>query len=218
MAYVLGFIYADGSIYKSARGSYLVVTSVDRQIIFGIKKWLGSRHKIIVTESNWPNGKLRYFLRIGNKNLYESLVKLGLYPNKSLTVRLPLIPKTFFRDFVRGYFDGDGCAYLYRSKGKDRKLIVRKLSIIFTSGSKKFLEDILMTLKRSLDLRQDKIYKSHRSFQLRFATKDSVKLFKFMYRNTASEFFFRRKFVVFSSYFRLRPGKIDKEIANILGL
>jgi hypothetical protein len=40
MAYVLGFIYADGCIYISERGSYLSVTSIDKDIIINIKRWM----------------------------------------------------------------------------------------------------------------------------------------------------------------------------------
>jgi hypothetical protein len=57
--------------------------------------------------------KDRFILRIGNKNLYDSLVTLGLYPSKPLTIHTPSIPRKMVSHFVRGYFDGDGCVSLY---------------------------------------------------------------------------------------------------------
>jgi len=215
MAYVLGFIYADGSIYPSERGKYTTVMSTDKPIIFKIKKWLESGHTI--REENPPgNRKQRFTLRIGNKELYESLKGLGLYPSKSLTVKLPNIPAKYFKDFLRGYFDGDGCVHIYRSKGIKQKIILRKLTVIFTSGSKKFLQELLAKLREKLELRQDKIYNSQRSFQLRLATKDSVEVFKFMYSNINPETMLGRKFKVFHEYFKLRPVRVDKKVENIL--
>ncbi len=216
MAYVLGYWYADGSMYISARGKYIVVTSIDELTILKIKNWLSSKHTIRVNKSTWPNGKLRFTLRIGNAKLYDSLIHLGLHPNKSLTVRMPKVPNKFLKDFVRGYFDGDGCVNLYRSKGISQKVILRKLSVIFTSGSKKFLEDLLFELRGVLELRQTKIYNSHRSFQLRFATEDSMTLFGFMYDNIYPDLLLQRKYRIFTNYFKLRPQRIDKKVSSVL--
>ncbi len=204
MAYVLGYWYADGSIYLSVRGSYINVTSIDYETIYKIKRWLGSQHTINEGKSNLPNRRTRFTLRIGNKSLYSSLTKLGLYPSKSLTVRLPQIPNDFFNHFLRGYFDGDGCVYLYRTRGITQKLIIRKLTVIFTSGSKGFLEDLLANLRKRLDLKQTRIYDSHRSFQLRLATADSLKILYFMYNRVPKYLFLKRKFLTFLKYLKLK--------------
>ncbi|MFH0806228.1 MAG: LAGLIDADG family homing endonuclease [Candidatus Brennerbacteria bacterium] len=216
MAYVLGYFYADGSMYPSVRGKYIVVTSIDRSTILKIKKWLHSHHTVREESSTWANGKKRYILRIGNAALYEALKLRGLYPNKSLTIKIPTIPRKFLKDFVRGYFDGDGCVYLYRSAGISQLLILRKLSIIFTSGSKRFLIGLLAQLKKELPLNQKNIYRGQRSFQLRLSTGDSVSLFKFMYGGVKSDVFLRRKYDTFSRYFKLRPQRIDGEVKAVL--
>lgn len=62
----------------------------------------------------------------------------------------------------------------------------------------------------------ENIYRSHRAFQLRFGTRDSIEIFKFMYTSTPSELFFMRKYQVFGRYFMLRPESIDKEVQNVL--
>src|SRR3989338_4130946 len=91
MAYVLGYLYADGSLEDSAyiRGKYIRVTSVERGSIERIKKLLKSDHTIVKEIPKLPNRKNRYLLRIGSHKLYNSLLNLGLYPNKSLTIRFP---------------------------------------------------------------------------------------------------------------------------------
>ena len=91
-AYVLGFFYADGSMYVSQRGSYITLTSTDKPIILKIKKWMASKHSIRIAKPIWKNGKILYVLRIGNKELYNSLLKIGLYPSKSLSIGMPEIP------------------------------------------------------------------------------------------------------------------------------
>jgi hypothetical protein len=218
MAYVLGYLYADGSLEDASylRGKYVRVTSVEKNIIVKIRKWLSSKHTIVKQKSLWKNGKLRYMLRIGSHKIYDSLVNLGLYPNKSLTIKFPEIPNNFLGDFIRGYLDGDGCVYLYRIKGKNGKLIIKKLSVIFTSGSKIFLEKLNLVLKRKIGVRQIKIYKGQRCFQLRYGTSDSIKVFKLLYGKAQKDFYFKRKLNVFLKYFRLRPVKVDKDIQSIL--
>src|SRR3989344_1919719 len=121
MAYVLGYIYADGSLNDSPymRGKYVQVSSVDKSSIERIKRWLDSEHKITEAKPTFIGGRICFKLRIGSHKIYNDLFRLGLYPNKSLTVKFPRIPKKYFSHFVRGYFDGDGCIYFEKRKGKN---------------------------------------------------------------------------------------------------
>ena len=209
MAYVLGYLYADGSLEDAyyLRGKYLRVTSIDKKTIQNIKTYLKSEHKIVKLYPGKLNGKIhgkiRYFLRIGDHALYDSLIKLGLYPNKSLNIKFPKIPKKYLNDFIRGYFDGDGCVYLGLSKGKRQKLIIKKLSIIFTSGSLEFLEKMGETLKKTCQLKKNKVYNSKRSYQLRYSTNDTIKLYLFIYKKNPT-LFLKRKFYIFQKYFQLK--------------
>jgi len=216
MVYLLGFIYADGCIYCSARGHYLMITSVDKFIIERAKMWLQSGHTIQAAPSVWLNGKENFRLRIGNKEIYKDLINLGVYPSKSLTIRMPSIPSEFLKDFVRGNFDGDGCVYFHRPPGSQRNFAVGRLSAIFTSGSELFLEDLLEILRGVMSLKQEKIYRCTRAFQLRFGTTDSVEIFKFMYSDTPEELYFSRKYQIFEAYFELRSEYVDKEVQSIL--
>lgn len=219
MAYVLGYWYADGNLLdasKYMRGKYVSVTSVDKDTIFQFKTLLNSKHKIIECRPTTSGGKNSYLLRIGSHKLYDGLIEKGLYPNKSLTIKFPNIPQIFLPDFVRGYFDGDGCVYLERSKGKKQKLILRRLRVIFTSGSEEFLKSLQAELKRIAGLERGRLFFSHRSFQLVYPTSDSLVIFKFMYRHTHVPLFLERKYRKFLEYFRLRSQRVDKEITNII--
>ncbi len=217
MAYVLGYIYADGSLDDSPymRGKYIQITSTDEDSIQRIKNWLSSEHKINQKESNFLGGKICFMLRIGSHKIYNDLFKLGLYPNKSLTVKFPKVLKKYLGHFIRGYFDGDGCVHFARSKGKTGKLIIKRVRVIFTSGSRIFLEEMDKNLKM-MGIEKGKIYLSKRSYQAIYNTKDSVRIFKLMYKNTGINSFFMRKFKIFNNYFELRPKVIDINIRKII--
>ena len=118
MAYVLGFIYADGAVEdcrKSSRTCYLSLSNSDLELLKDIMKVMSTQQTVQVRDPRKMkiNGKeywckTSYCVRIGNKLIYEDLIKLGLCPRKSLVIELPHIPEQSFQYFLRGYFDGDG--------------------------------------------------------------------------------------------------------------
>lgn len=228
MAYVLGFLYADGDIEdvrKSSRTQYITFASVDKEILESVKKALGSQHNLnyrAPRKITYQNGKEYessgiYRLRIGSKKMFDDLIKLGLTPRKSLTIKFPKsIPGDCLNHFVRGYFDGDGCVYLQKAKGVTKSIIVKRFSVIFTSGSFAFLDKLGVVLKNQLGLIYKKLYDGNRAFQLRYDRSDSVRLFKFLYKSCPQRLYLRRKFDIFKNYFKLRPQKIDPEITSIL--
>jgi len=218
MAYVLGYLYADGSLEDASylRGKYVRVSSVEKENIIKIKNWLNSAHTIVNKKPTSKNGRLGYLLRIGSHMLYDDLVKLGLYPNKSLTIKFPKIPKKFLSHFVRGYFDGDGSVMIQRAKGKTQKFILKKLSVVFTCGSEVFLEKLAEEVKKVIKTDQEKVYKGDKAFMLSYSTGDSVKIFKFLYGTDTKEIFSQRKFNIFCDYFKRRPQRVDEEIKNII--
>ena len=209
MAYVLGYLFADGNIVytQNMRGKYISVMSIDRESIERIREWLSSQHRIVKRKSIWKNGNDAYLLKIGSHAIYDSLIIRGIYPNKSLTVKLPRIPKEYFIDFVRGYFDGDGCVHLEKVIRKNGILRPRKLNVIFTSGSKKFLDALSIALNEVISVRPQITLRSWTAFQLRYGTNDSVKLFRELYKNTKKGEYLERKHEVFMEFFRLHKNK-----------
>ena len=218
MAYVLGYLYADGNLENASylRGRYIRFSSVDRDILEKVKQSLCSAHKIVSQKPGWPNGKQRYLLRIGSHKIYNSLLKYGLYPNKSLTIKFPDVPPGYLADFIRGYFDGDGCVSLYKVRGVHQEVVVKRLLIAFTSGSIDFLNRLAALLRQGITLKQSTVYVSHRSYQLRYSTEDSIKLFKFMYASVSQDLYLARKLNVFRDYFKIRPQRIDGEVHSTL--
>ena len=177
-AYILGFIFADGSLENSPyiRGKYLRITNTDLPIISRIKTALKSCHHIGIAPAT-GNRKEKYSLRIGSKEIYKDLGRIGLRPNKSLNMQFPEIPRRFMGDFIRGYFDGDGtiCFEWEKNKSKNR------LKVIFTSGSKDFLLRLSEVLQEPCAGYSAKVYDSRRSYQLIYRSRQAVNVLNFMY-------------------------------------
>lgn len=212
MSYILGYLYADGSLEDASylRGKYVRITSTDKELVDFVKTSLNSQHKIIIIKPDSFQRKIRYFLRIGSHKLYDDLLTLGLFPNKSLTMKFPKIPAKFLPHFIRGYFDGDGHVGIAKNHNKFNRMI-----IVFVSGSPDFLCSLANELKTRLGLKTDKVYKSWRGHRLAYSTNDSVKIFKYLYKNTDGVFL-TRKFGVFKNYFLDYNKWADFEVMRII--
>jgi hypothetical protein len=204
MAYVLGYIYADGSLEDAfyIRGKYIRITSTDYDRIESIRTLMKSWHTIVL-EKQRKRGKQRFLLRIGNGKLFDALIQIGVTPQKSFTMLFPSVPRRYFGAFVRGYFDGDGCAHVDVIHGRPKRLLT-----IFTSGSKKFLESLHGRLQKDIGLIGNGLYKHGSSigtYQLRYSTRDSLKLFMLIYpRGLNKKLHLSRKYDIFMKYLKLR--------------
>ncbi len=212
MAYVLGYLYADGSLENAPylRGKYLRLTSTDKDLVDFTRNALRSKHTIVVIPSDSPNRKIRYFLRIGSHKIYDSLLALGLFPNKSLTMEFPKLSPEFLPHFVRGYFDGDGHVGIAKERNVFKRMIV-----VFVSGSEKFLINLAQGLKLTLKLRINKVYKGSKAYRLAYSIGDSVKIFKYIYKDSNGQFL-KRKFGVFKKFFMDYNKWADVEVLKIL--
>jgi len=116
-AYILGFLFADGSIFRLKNPiQYMVYAAQnekDKDIIENLQKAIGGN-------ITGPNEVGRIRLEFTNKELYFKLKELGMVEKHNLKdgalkVRVPSIVNrkingiSLLRDFVRGLLDGDGC-------------------------------------------------------------------------------------------------------------
>ena len=226
MAYVLGFLYADGCIIDSAvsaRTQYTQFSSKDRKILEKIRLALKSKHRIYsqvprltlhVGGKIYKSSKL-FCLRIGSRRMFSDLKKIGLTPNKSRSMKFPVIPPEYLNHFIRGYFDGDGSIFMCMGKGSKQQVIFKKALTVFSSGSKEFLSELAHILEDRVSTKYSRIHDGNRCFQIRYPTGDSVAIFKFMYTNARS-LFLKRKFDIFESFFNERTRWLDNDVARIL--
>lgn len=204
MAYILGFFAADGNMIKNNRGAHFIAFySTDFVLIEKIRELLGSNHKISTKNKQKLNPKWKdcYQLQIGSKEIFNDLLNLGMAPNKSLTIKMPMVPSEYLSHFVRGYFDGDGHVSICDYQKKDRKNKSRIIITGFTSGSRKILEGLWVALKKYANIQGGSLcYTS--GYHLCFSIHDSLSLYNFMYKNDRNLNLNRKK-SIFEHYFKI---------------
>lgn len=107
-AYILGLISADGCIYtrKNHEGLWqITLQRQDGQVLEDIKKEIKSENVIHYKEKTAT-------LTIVSQEMYDDLMKLGITPRKTYAMDLSKViqnvPVQYHKDFIHGYFDGDG--------------------------------------------------------------------------------------------------------------
>jgi intein-encoded DNA endonuclease-like protein len=198
MAYILGFLYADGNIIKTKRGTYYISWySADKVLLQAIKKVVEAEHLISLRATS--SGKV-YRMQIGSFEWFEDLYQLGLTPNKTKRLRLPNIPRDLIGDFVRGYFDGDGNVWV-GTIHKNRSRNTKTIQTSFTCASSDFLYS-LKDLLHSVGLTGGGIYvpKNDTFARLTFSVQDTLKIYKLMY-TTGHKLFLERKRKQFVEFF-----------------
>lgn len=201
MAYVLGYIAADGNISIGKRGNcYLALEGIDKGLIVDMRKALGSNHRIAVRERG---NTVSYRLQIGSKGMVNDFAGLGMKPKKTDRLNLPDIPKSYFGDFIRGYFDGDGNAYLVDFSRTDRDCgRCRYIRIMFVSSSADFLGGVKNRLEKEFGI-SGGLMKNYGSYRrLYFRRRDSVERLFALFYGCRPGLYLKRKLVYFKGAFR----------------
>lgn len=114
-AYIIGLLASDGCLYKRENHLGLWQISLqenDIQILKDIKKEIKAEHPIKIIPSKKERTKNSCVLSINSDQMYNNLLRIGLMDNKTWKLNLEElmtnIPKIYWKDFVRGYIDGDG--------------------------------------------------------------------------------------------------------------
>ncbi len=112
-SYWLGFFCADGYLYKSGKQASFILSSRDKRHL----QRLADNFNLSVRETQVPDartGRTYNSVRLvmSSRNLCNSITAKGIPQRKTAELSSAVfqsIPVEFVRDFIRGYFDGDGC-------------------------------------------------------------------------------------------------------------
>ena len=199
MAWMLGFIWADGCLqirircvekwryfqYELTFG----LKSADIELLRNVKKFLdcpGAIGKYVT-----KGGYFICCLSVNSKEIVESLLELGLVQRKSsFDLEFPKVPKRYLRDFIRGYFDGDGCA-TYDIRGRRTP----RVRVQFL-GSKKFILGLKREVIRCLGIAENKLSQMHnkKTYAVVWsARRDVDKLYRWMYYRDGLPCLLRKK-------------------------
>lgn len=147
-AYWLGFLFADGCVRKTKSGSQLVLklSVKDEEHLKLFKSNINSEHKIdyyqnkTVSKKGTLSTSDNCVIRINSNKLIEDIINQGCTPRKTFTIDKPTIDEKFYKDFIRGYYDGDG-NFFYSEK--------TKMSVVtIVCASEKFREFLIEVISK----------------------------------------------------------------------
>jgi len=193
-AYWLGFIAADGCLYLrdgKKKSFYIALNYSDAQHLKNFKKIIETNAKIGYVKSN--NSVHIGFYSVDK--LFDSLVKLGIKPNKRLRIENVLVPNNLMSHFIRGVFDGDGSL-------SGKKITHVQFQI---AGFKPLLKQIQNILIKECNVRRVKIYpltykKTGRAFRLQYTGAQIFRILDFLYKGSINSTRLKRKYKKYNMF------------------
>lgn len=187
-AYWLGFICADGCIYKN--GTKLTIMVKDREICEKFKVAIKSDHKIsdrkvydkrtdkIYTESS---------IQITNTLFVSNIINLGITSKKSSILSFPDIEEFYYSYFIAGLFDGDG-SISFKNDGKVTCNLI---------STKEILDFIQEYLKNNFDISPKSLIKVSENCDNVFKVywqnnEDCLKFLNFIYQGNKKIYLTRK--------------------------
>jgi len=185
-AYFLGLLYADGTNIVDT-GINLILQERDKHILEEFQKLLSIDGGLpiisIPTTTNIIRGKEcqvqpKYGLRICSQKFSNDLENQGLVNPKTSRNTIPNFSKEYLVDFVRGYFDGDGCLSYYT----DNTLRGKVTFSVHEEFGKTLQQVLKQTLNINLQLRK---LVSSEVFSLEIqGNRQILKLLNWIYQNS----------------------------------
>jgi hypothetical protein len=187
-AYFVGFAAADGCIVKSKEYEdyYRFIISlsiVDYAFLEGLKNLIYPDSKLREEEK----GKMVRF-SIGDVVFCKQLMKHGIVPQKTHIVGPPeKLPVALIPHYIRGYFDGDGCAYIDKRNYLHCSLVGSKKIIMFIHNE---FHDIY---KNSC-----KVRKTRNSFVISYGAHTGIEFAAYIYKDAT--IYLERKYQIVKPY------------------
>lgn len=178
-AYVLGFIFADGTINKKCTCLSITLHEKDIDILQKIKKELRTDANIkpVLNKTN----KHHVRLNICSTLICRALEKLGCRRNKTFDLKMPNIKEDLRSHFIRGFMDGDGCICIISRKTK------KYFSLSFTGTL-----DMMESLKSIFGI-DNKIYFFRNAYALHIGKRiDVIRIVRWLYKDC--DLFLQRKY------------------------
>lgn len=185
MAYILGYIFADGNVAWDDNKGYhtLTITASEKD-----KEHLETIRKIFDSTKPLTYGKSTksYRLIVNSRVICKRLMKLGVIPRKSLIIKFPKISNSYLRDFIRGYVDGDGSLSYYNRKRSPY------FEIKICSGSKNFIIALEEKIYSEQNIRSRITAQGKNCYILRYFCARGLKLAEWLYED--AELYLVRKY------------------------
>lgn len=167
MAYIMGFLAADGNVSKVGNRIQSQLSIKDKDQLEMIHNEIGGCEVYEYTS----NGYECCGWHCISSQVKKDLATYGIVPQKTGKLCIPKnLKKEYWKDFIRGYFDGDGSIY------KDENGM--RLSI--TSANPEILEDINAFFEEN-GIKPSTLCKDHNNKNIRFRTQACIDIYNLLY-------------------------------------
>ena len=177
-AYWLGFIAADGCVYKDKKNNnfrlQINLKGSDTGHLEKFQKCINSDYKI--SEKNIGISPVCQ-LKINSTKLCKDLIDKNIIERKSIVFNPPTLRQDLISHFIRGYWDGDGWIKQYKKKGQ--KNYIQQWGII---GG----ENALTYFQSNLPVDISIYYRKDRQDLMTLETgakEKIIKLYEYLYQN-----------------------------------
>lgn len=167
MAYIMGFLAADGNISKQGNRIQSALSIKDIEHLKMIQKEIGGCEVYTYMNNQYECcGWYCYSAQIK-----RDLAEYGLIPNKTGSIRIPSkLEKQYYADFIRGYFDGDGSIY------KDSN----GMRLTITCANEEMLKDINLFFDEN-SIKPSALYQDHNNKDIRFRAQACIDIYNLLY-------------------------------------
>lgn len=163
-AYWLGFIVADGYLNINKHMLRIKLGNKDRSHLIKFIKFVGGNEEMLKSEIHSETGNENFYVSLYSKEVMNDLLNLGIEQAKSGKEKVCNIDKKYYRDFIRGLWDGDG-------------FIRENLSGIGLVGSEEVLAFVQNYFNDSLGVKPLKIYPHCNTFKIEYrSTRKAIPL------------------------------------------
>ena len=167
MAYIMGFLAADGNVSKEGNRIQSQLSIKDKDQLEMIHNEIGGCEVYEYTSNGY---KCCGWYCISSQ-IKKDLATYGIVPQKTGKLSIPKkLKKEYWKDFIRGYFDGDGCIC------KDE----RGMRLSITSANPEILEDI-NTFFEENDIKPSTLCKDHNNKSIHFRTQACIDIYNLLY-------------------------------------
>lgn len=211
MAYLLGFICADGHIASSRNSLLIQLHKKDKYILENFMKFMKFEGKLYDYSS-----KTTCTLHISSKKITQDLMNFGLTRHKSQELKwIEQTPDQYVSHFVRGYFDGDGHVGLAQAHNpNNKKLIIKLVSTL------PFIERLKIEFQKHYGSECGSIVDNNTYYELVYTGSNHTKSFlDWIYKDSTEETRLKRKYDIYNDFINKedyleQTVKLDFELAE----
>ncbi len=206
LAYWLGYIYGDGSIYYSKIGNPLITLySNDYEIMQNYITFLDLPKNRIRNIKRYSN--MEYYVKFRSRQIADILNRFGIVKNKTKNIfKKEFLPDFYFSHYVRGLFESDGYYGIYPEPRLSTE-------VRLANNDESFLKILANKLNKYGFCSQTYFpkYKNHNTKCLRIKSKFQGNFLKWLYKYSNKNKL-TRKYIIAKNIIQYRRNK-----TNVMG-